>query len=331
MSIYDRASKVAESDPRAAYEIVLGYDPGPDPLTFKAFLSEMRKGAETAEEELAQTPTSGWQLRDEPSGYVQEAADEIIALMKRIQTAGYSVRVTPQRFAAKLSGLCSKLVYNLGKVEGYSEGLGKFASSDGEEVFALLPETEEAVGTPAEDFKGVNIISKLLYEIGKLALETSRAIRQSGANHSQLLNQVFLPAAVSKLFTIARKSKNIGLMTTLRRLMASDDPVEVAKVDPKAAFEMILAGDQGDQGEEDTKSKGPPPKWKEFVDQKYEGGKKKVRNPNRETVWKTKQVTFNTAIKDKGFRQHIMENDYSDWLDDERRRERSEKAQAKGK
>jgi hypothetical protein len=79
----------------------------------------------------------------------------------------------------------------------------------------------------------------LLAELGKLALETSRAIRRA-EDPDALLNQVFLPAAVSKLFTVARKSKITGLMTTLRRLMASMSPAEMAVISPKVAFDQIL-------------------------------------------------------------------------------------------
>lgn len=82
---------------------------------------------------------------------------------------------------------------------------------------ALLPEGEEPVGE-GEDFSPM-IVAKILMELGKLAMETSRALRKSDANHNYLLNSVFLPAARDKLFLIARKSRNLELMTTLRRLM----------------------------------------------------------------------------------------------------------------
>lgn len=91
----------------------------PDPLTFRAFLSEMEKGMQTAEDEYAQNPNP--MLDQFPAGEAQAAASEIIVLMKRLQQHGYNVRTNPRRFAAKLSGLCSQLVYNLGKIEGYKK------------------------------------------------------------------------------------------------------------------------------------------------------------------------------------------------------------------
>ena len=82
---------------------------------------------------------------------------------------------------------------------------------------ALLPEGEEPMGE-GDDFSPT-IVARILMELGKLAIETSRALRQSDSDPGYLLNSVFLPAARDKLFLIARKSHNPELMTTLRRLM----------------------------------------------------------------------------------------------------------------
>lgn len=79
----------------------------------------MQKAIETGYDEYLANPNP---LMDQiPAGMALEAAEDIITLMKRIQRHGYNVRVTPNRLAAKLSGLCSKLVYNLGKIEGYKK------------------------------------------------------------------------------------------------------------------------------------------------------------------------------------------------------------------
>ena len=44
--------------------------------------------------------------------------------------------------------------------------------------------------------------------------------------------------------------------------------------------------------------------WQKYLDSKYSGGTKMVRNPNRESP--TKLVQFNTAMKDDEFQDHIQ-------------------------
>ena len=44
--------------------------------------------------------------------------------------------------------------------------------------------------------------------------------------------------------------------------------------------------------------------WQKYLDSKYSGGTKMVRNPNRESP--TKLVQFNTAMKDDDFQDHIQ-------------------------
>ena len=52
--------------------------------------------------------------------------------------------------------------------------------------------------------------------------------------------------------------------------------------------------------------------WQRFLDQKYEGGKKKVRNPNQATSKRYPEVTVNHAMKDEHFRKHIQD-EYEQW------------------
>jgi hypothetical protein len=52
--------------------------------------------------------------------------------------------------------------------------------------------------------------------------------------------------------------------------------------------------------------------WQSFLDQKYEGGHKKVRNPNQETKDHFPEVTVNHAMKDEHFRKHL-EEEYEQW------------------
>jgi hypothetical protein len=52
--------------------------------------------------------------------------------------------------------------------------------------------------------------------------------------------------------------------------------------------------------------------WKQFLDQKYDGGKKKVKNPHHATSKRYPEVTVNHAMKDEHFRKHIQE-EYAQW------------------
>lgn len=51
---------------------------------------------------------------------------------------------------------------------------------------------------------------------------------------------------------------------------------------------------------------GVPPRFKEFLQQKYQGGKKKVSNPNTKTRSDFPQVSTSTALKDKFFFQKVL-------------------------
>ena len=76
------------------------------------------------------------------------------------------------------------------------------------------------------------------------------------------------------------------------------------------------SGGEGAESEEEAatpkKRKGPPPRWDEFLKAKYNGGKKKVSNPNSKTRTRFPQVSASTAMKDKGFFKKVME-EYKKW------------------
>jgi hypothetical protein len=55
-----------------------------------------------------------------------------------------------------------------------------------------------------------------------------------------------------------------------------------------------------------------PKDWKLFLDQKYDGGKAMVRNPNPETAKRYPEISVNTALKNESFRAHI-EKEYEQW------------------
>ena len=76
----------------------------------------------------------------------------------------------------------------------------------------------------------------------------------------------------------------------------------------------ILAYEAATVEEDSSKAKaGPPAHWDEFIKEKYQDGKKQVPNPNPETRKRFPQVAFNSAMKDKSFRDHAMK-EYKEWL-----------------
>jgi hypothetical protein len=64
--------------------------------------------------------------------------------------------------------------------------------------------------------------------------------------------------------------------------------------------------------EKGSKKKGPPKNWKSFWREKYEGGKKRVPNPNPKTKGRIKDVAASTALKDKKFQSYVMK-EYKKW------------------
>ena len=79
------------------------------------------------------------------------------------------------------------------------------------------------------------------------------------------------------------------------------------------------------EGEEAPKSKGkgrsgPPPGFDEYKKIVWQDGKKKVPNPNPKG--REKDVTFNTAMKDKNFMKKIMK-DFQKWLKQKKKDESS--------
>ncbi len=84
------------------------------------------------------------------------------------------------------------------------------------------------------------------------------------------------------------------------------------------------------EGEEAPKAKGkgrsgPPPGFDKYVKAVWNGGSKKVPNPNPKG--RQKDVTFNTAMKDETFRKKIMK-DFAKWM---KAQKKSEKGESKKK
>ena len=68
-----------------------------------------------------------------------------------------------------------------------------------------------------------------------------------------------------------------------------------------------------------------PHGWQQFLDEKYDGGKAQVPNPNHETVKRYPQVSVNHAMKDEHYRKHIQD-EYHRWYG-----ENKEKAKTRGR
>lgn len=100
-------------------------DPGPDPLTYKAMLSEFQTGYRSAQEEASglgyhpSVAADGLEQSD-----VIPGAEEVIELLKRVvlmAKGNRGVMVKPERLVGKLSSGLSRVMYNLGKCQGYRE------------------------------------------------------------------------------------------------------------------------------------------------------------------------------------------------------------------
>ena len=97
--------------------------------------------------------------------------------------------------------------------------------------------------------------------------------------------------------------------------------VRLAYANPKLRSHLLpllhLADAGGESAPEEeatsSKGKGPPPKWDEFLKAKYEGGKKKIPNPNPETRKDYPTVSLSTALKDKGIYNRVLE-EYKKWI-----------------
>ena len=104
-------------------------DTSPDPLTYKAFLSEFKAGEKTGAELAWGRSDAPGHLTDGPSlpaqisvaeDKVAEAARDLLDLAKRIETLSGqgNLAVNETRLAAKMSGILSSLFYNAGLTKG---------------------------------------------------------------------------------------------------------------------------------------------------------------------------------------------------------------------
>jgi len=67
--------------------------------------------------------------------------------------------------------------------------------------------------------------------------------------------------------------------------------------------------------EPDTKTKGPPPHWDEYLKDEWEGGKQKVPNSNTKSKNIHPNVSMSTLFKtDKAFQTDVYKK-YHEWLD----------------
>jgi hypothetical protein len=99
-------------------------DQGSNLPIYKALLNEYSLGYKSGEDEVdnSQVAAESAAMNLEV-GDVVAGAEEVIDIMKRIITAAKrsSVVLQKERFLTKLSSSLSKVVYNLGKAQGYRD------------------------------------------------------------------------------------------------------------------------------------------------------------------------------------------------------------------
>lgn len=85
-----------------------------------------------------------------------------------------------------------------------------------------------------------------------------------------------------------------------------------------------------DETEEPKRHGRPPPRWREWLDATQNGGKKLVPNPNPDPLSRRRhpQISFNTALKSKAFREKAMQA-FQAWLE-KTNEEKKGKPQPKG-
>lgn len=95
----------------------------PDPLTFKAFLSEYKQGEQTGEQMAASSGSGPVPVMNDLvviEEKISGAAKDLLELARRIEaiTGRGSLGVNEHRLAAKMSGILSTLFYNAGIAKG---------------------------------------------------------------------------------------------------------------------------------------------------------------------------------------------------------------------
>ncbi len=92
----------------------------PDPLTFKAFLSEFKQGEQRGSEMSTSGPVPIMNDLVAIEEKISGAARDLLELARRIEaiTGRGSLGVNEHRLAAKMSGILSTLFYNAGIAKG---------------------------------------------------------------------------------------------------------------------------------------------------------------------------------------------------------------------
>lgn len=96
----------------------------PDPISFKAFVSEYEQGVKSGAD-LAMQSQNVWGEVTVHQDLVEAAARDLLELSRRMETVmkgGRTLGLNPRRLAAKVSGILSTMFYNYGKVEGLKQG-----------------------------------------------------------------------------------------------------------------------------------------------------------------------------------------------------------------
>lgn len=100
-------------------------DDGPDPIIYKALLSDYHLGYKAAQDEVSRNPEIAVHsaIMNLEAGEITSGAKDVVQLMTRIIQTGRrgGIATTPERLSSRLSEGLSKVVYNLGKCAGYRD------------------------------------------------------------------------------------------------------------------------------------------------------------------------------------------------------------------
>lgn len=126
--VASRFLETTSIEARVAARFVKAGDHNPDPLTFKAFLSEFKQGEKTGKDLAMQSVMGDSPVPAMSQAVVAEekvagAASDLLELARRIETIAKqgNLGVNETRLSAKMSGILSTLFYQTGLSRGLKE------------------------------------------------------------------------------------------------------------------------------------------------------------------------------------------------------------------
>ena len=159
----------------------------PDPLTFKAFLSDFEQGVKRGQEMVPWSPSGHWMEGDSPPAMnelvvvkekIAGAAKDLLELARRIENLASrgNLAINERRLAAKMSGILSTLFYQTGVANGIKDSVGhdRTAGRFDPSILGYRPEDLEGM---SPDEKEAAIFDCLM-QAADLLEQTTRAFDQ---------------------------------------------------------------------------------------------------------------------------------------------------------